>query len=388
MFSSADLRRYGCSAAAVVASLLLVLGSGAVSAQGSAKTSAPASAPTSAQTSAQSGAAPKAPAATSPRFNFGRMARPEEIAAWDIDVRPDGHGVRPGRGNVAQGQEIYDAQCASCHGTFGESNNYLALAGGVEKADLKTGRASRLRDPEVPRTLGMKLNAATTLFDYIYRAMPWPAPLSLSTDQTYAVTAYVLHLNDIVPADFELNDKNILKVAMPNRNGFTRNHGMGSVAGKPDVQGSSCMSSCPAATKVVSELPEHARNAHGVLTEQFRSIGPKGAIDTSRYDRVRARPVATTGPVADAKPVALNPREIANRNACLACHAVDQKLVGPSLRDVASKYAARSDAEAYVAGKIKAGGVGVWGQVPMPAQAGVKDDEALALARWILGGAK
>jgi cytochrome c len=175
---------------------------------------------------------------------------------------------------------------------------------------------------------------------------------------------------------------------MPNRNGFTRNHGMGSVKGKPDVQGSLCMTNCPAQTKVVSELPEHARNAHGVLVEQFRQIGPKGAIDTSRYERVSARPVATTGPVADAKPAAANPRDIANRNACLACHGVDQKLVGPSLREIGSKYASRSDGETYVVGKIKAGGVGVWGQVPMPAQPNVKDDEALVLARWILGGAK
>ncbi|MCA3218847.1 MAG: c-type cytochrome [Burkholderiales bacterium] len=335
-------------------------------------------------------AAPKAmPASTAGRFGFGRPAKPEEIAAWDVDVRPDGHGLRPGRGTVAQGQDVYDAQCASCHGTFGESNNYMAIAGGVEPGDLKTGRASRLKDPEVPRTLGMKLNAATTLYDYIYRAMPWPNPMSLTVDQTYAVTAYVLHLNEIVPADFELSDKNITKVLMPNRNGFTRDHGMGSVKGKPDVQGGLCMTNCPSETKVVSELPEHARNAHGVLVEQFRQIGPKGAIDTSRYERVRAAPVATTGPVGDAgKPAALNPRDIASRNACLACHGVDQKLVGPSLREIGSKYAARGDADAYVAGKIKSGGTGVWGQVPMPAQPNVKDDEALALARWILGGAK
>ncbi len=377
MFSWAEAMRPGTVASVV--GVVLAVAAGAAAAQSTTSKGASAKASSA---SAATGA---------PRFNFGRAARPDEIAAWDIDVRPDGHGVKPGKGTVAQGQEIYDAQCASCHGTFGESNSYLALAGGVEKEDLKTGRASRLKDPDVQRTLGMKLNAATTLYDYIYRAMPWPNPMSLTVDQTYAVTAYVLHLNDIVPADFELSDQNITKVAMPNRNGFTRAHGMGSVTGKPDVQGSSCMTNCPSATKVVSELPEYARNAHGVLVQQFRQIGPKGAIDTSRYDRVTARPVATTGPVADAAPAqgaALNPREIANRNACLACHAVDQKLGGPALREVGSKYAARSDAEAYVSGKIKSGGVGVWGQVPMPPQAGLKDDEATALARWILGGAK
>lgn len=326
-------------------------------------------------------------AAAGPRFGFGRAAAPAEIAAWDIDVRPDGHGVPKGRGTVERGQEIYDAQCASCHGTFGESNSYLALAGGVEKDDIKTGRASRLTDPEVPRTLGTKLNAATTLFDYIRRAMPWPNPMSLSVDDTYAVSAYVLHLNEIVPADFELNDKNILTVPMPNRNGMTRQHGMGSVDGKPDVQGNLCMTNCAAQTRIVSELPEHARDAHGKLAQQFRSLGPLAAVDTPRVAQARGQPVATAAAAAPVSVAAGSPRELANRNACMACHGVDQKLVGPAFRDVSSKYASRSDAEAYVAGKIKSGGVGVWGQVPMPAQS-VKDDEARVLARWILAGAK
>ena len=70
------------------------------------------------------------------RYNLGRAPTPQEIAAWDIDVRPDGHGVKPGKGTVAQGQKIYDTQCASCHGTFGESNRYMQIAGGVRKGDL------------------------------------------------------------------------------------------------------------------------------------------------------------------------------------------------------------------------------------------------------------
>ena len=87
------------------------------------------------------------------------------------------------------------------------------------------------------RTVGTKLNYATTLWDYINRAMPWTNPQSLTVDQVYAITAYVLHLNEIVPADFELNDRNLTKVPMPNRNGMTTNHGMLSVKGKPDVTG-------------------------------------------------------------------------------------------------------------------------------------------------------
>jgi hypothetical protein len=90
------------------------------------------------------------------RYGLGRAPTAQEIAAWDIDVRPDGHGVRPGRGTVAQGQKIYDAQCASCHGTFGESNRYMAVAGGVRQSDLKTGRASVLLQSDGLRTLGTK----------------------------------------------------------------------------------------------------------------------------------------------------------------------------------------------------------------------------------------
>ncbi len=138
-----------------------------------------------------------------PRYGFGRAPTPAELAAWDIDVRPDGHGVKKGRGTVQQGQVIYDAQCASCHGTFGESNTYMVIAGGVEPDDAKTGRAARLRDATAVRTVGNKLNHASTLWDYINRAMPWTHPQSLTVDEVYAVTAYVLNLNAIVPEDFD-----------------------------------------------------------------------------------------------------------------------------------------------------------------------------------------
>ena len=117
------------------------------------------------------------------RYGLGRAPTPQEIAAWDIDVRPDGHGLKAGKGTVAQGQKIYDAQCASCHGTFGESNRYMPIAGGVRKGDLATGRASMLLQSDGLRTLGTKLNYATTLWDYIFRAMPWTNPQSLSVDR-------------------------------------------------------------------------------------------------------------------------------------------------------------------------------------------------------------
>ena len=314
----------------------------------------------------------QAPASTPPRFGFGRAPTPAEIAAWDIDVRPDGHGVKPGRGTVQQGQAIYDAQCASCHGTFGESNSYMVIAGGVEPGDLRTGRAARLRDATAVRTVGNKLNHASTLWDYINRAMPWTQPQSLTADEVYAVTAYVLNLNAIVPDDFELDERNLLTLEMPNRNGMSRAHGLGSPRGKPDVQGSACMTACATDVTIASALPEYARGAHGNLAEQVRTIGPYRGLATG------SAPAA----IAAARPSA---RDLAAQRGCVACHATDRRIVGPGFAEIASKYAQRSEAEAYLAGRIRSGGEGVWGAVPMPPQSlGV--DEAHVLARWILAG--
>ena len=319
---------------------------------------------------------------------LGRPATPKEIAAWDIDVRPDFKGLPKGSGSVAQGQDIWESKCASCHGIFGESNEVFSpLVGGTTADDVKTGRVARLTDQGFPgRTTLMKVPTVSTLWDYINRAMPWTAPQSLTVNEVYAVTAYVLHLNEIVPEDFELSDQNILKVALPNRNGMTTNHGMLSPKGKPDVQGTLCMKDCVKDVKITSELPEFARNAHGNLAEQKRPLGPMRGIDTTRYDpkAAAAKPVAVAA-VAGAEP---NPQDLLKRQACTACHAANARIVGPSFAEITSKYGSRADGASYLAEKIKAGGVGVWGQIPMPAQPGLKDDEAAVLAKWILGVAK
>jgi cytochrome c551/c552 len=317
------------------------------------------------------------------RYGLGRAPTPQEIAAWDIDVRPDGHGLKVGKGTVAQGQKIYDAQCASCHGTFGESNRYMAVAGGVRKSDLTTGRASMLLQSDGLRTLGTKLNYATTLWDYIFRAMPWTNPQSLSVDETYAVTAYVLHLNEIVPADYELNDKTLLSVQMPNRNGLTTAHGLGSVKGRPDAQGSLCMKDCVKDVTIASEIPEFARNQSGNLAQQKRPLGPMRGIDTTRFD---AGKTATTQVATQT--AAPHPSDLIARHACTACHGLTNKIVGPGFNEIATKYQGRTDAQAYLSKRIKEGGQGVWGEIPMPPQTGLKESDADEIARWIASGAK
>lgn len=199
---------------------------------------------TSAHAAPAAASAIKAPAIKAPT-GIGRDATPAELSAWDIDVRPDFKGLSKGQGSVADGQKLFDARCASCHGTFGESNEvFNPLVGGTTDDDIKTGHVASLRANNQPvRTTLMKVNTVSTIWDYIRRAMPWNAPRSLTPDEVYAVTAYILNLGEIVPADFVLSDKNIADVQqrMPNRNGMTRAHGMWRVGDKPDTHNSACM---------------------------------------------------------------------------------------------------------------------------------------------------
>ena len=123
--------------------------------------------------------------------NIGRQATQAEVAAWDIDVRPDFKGLPKGSGSVAQGQDIWEAKCASCHGVFGESNEvFTPIIGGTTLEVIKRGRVNALIDRKHPqRTTFMKLATLSTAFDYIYRAMPWNAPRTLSVDETYSTLA-------------------------------------------------------------------------------------------------------------------------------------------------------------------------------------------------------
>ena len=216
----------------------------------------------------------------------GRPATRDEIAAWDIDVRADFKGLPPGSSSVAKGQDVWEEKCASCHGTFGESTEvFTPIVGGTTKDDIVTGRVANLKRADYPqRTTIMKLSHVSTLWDYINRAMPWNAPKSLTVEEVYATTAYILHLADILPADFVLSDRNIAEAQqrLPNRNGKVVYQEMWKVAGKPDVQGSACMKDCATDIDVRSTLPDFARNAHGNLAEQNRVIGPSRGADTTR----------------------------------------------------------------------------------------------------------
>jgi len=152
-----------------------------------------------------------------PRFGFGRPATDEEIRAWDIDVMPDGTGLPPGRGTVEQGRSLYASQCASCHGARGRGGEAEPLVGREPRKGFPFGRdASR----KLEQTVGNYWPYATTLYDYINRAMPQAAPGTLPPDDVYSLVAFILFLNEIIPEDAVLDRESLPRVVMPARDRF------------------------------------------------------------------------------------------------------------------------------------------------------------------------
>jgi S-disulfanyl-L-cysteine oxidoreductase SoxD len=207
-------------------------------------------------------------------------------------------------------------------------------------------------------------------------------------------------LGDVVPEDFTLSDKNIAETQkkMPNRLGMTTAHAMWpgnefKGTSKPDTQGSTCMSNCKTEASVASFLPEHARSAHGNIADQNRLFGQFRGANTSEKTSAAgvivtpeaAKKVANDAPQA----VTLKSADVSatlNKYACSACHGIDNKIVGPSFKQIAAKQGGRADAVAYLAGKIKNGSSGVYGTIPMPPQS-LGDAELANVVKWIAAGA-
>ena len=190
-------------------------------------------------------------------YGYGTKATPEQLAGWDIDARGgDGVGLPPGKGTVQAGAEVFAEQCAACHGTFGEGEGrFPKLAGGV----------GTLRDDRPEPTVGSYWPFAPTLWDYINRAMPMTAPHTLPAGDVYALTAYILNLNDIVPNEFVADRDSLPKVKMPNHDSFTWTDP------RPDTMSKPCMRACanPADVKIMS-------------TAEGRDLTPRttGPLDT------------------------------------------------------------------------------------------------------------
>ena len=171
-------------------------------------------------------------------FNLGTLATAEQIAGWDIDVRPDGKGAPIGSGTAADGEEVYAERCGGCHGDFGE---------GIDRWPILAGGLGSLVTDDPVKTVGSYWPYASTVYDYVYRAMPFGEAQSLTHDETYQVVAYILYMSDVIDDEFVLSNETIASVKMPNQNGFMMPDP------RPDGQLASapCMQNCEVPTKII-----------------------------------------------------------------------------------------------------------------------------------------
>jgi len=283
-------------------------------------------------------------------LGLGRPATTKEIKAWDIDIRPDGAGLPEGSGTVERGEEVYAERCADCHGDFGEgTGRWPVLAGGHDT----------LTSDDPVKTIGSYWPYLSTVWDYVHRAMPFGDAQSLSDDDVYAITAYLLYMNDLVEDDFELTRKNFLEVAMPNVDGFYPDNRDETAVWK---QRSPCIKNCKsevrvtARARVIDVTPEDktSKHRHGVssLDQRPASDAPKKkpGIQTA------------SAPVVDAALVKTGEKVF---KKCKACHAIGPKAkhkLGPHLNGVFGRTAGAQDGfKKYSKAMKKAGADGlVW----------------------------
>ena len=161
------------------------------------------------------------------RLNIGRVVSELDLRSWNIDVAADGAGLPPGAGSAQQGKLLYETKCLACHG----------IDGGGQPMDRLAGGRGTLQSRKPVQTIGSYWPYATTVFDYVRRAMPLDKPQSLSADETYALTAYLLQLNGIIRPDAIMNAQTLPRVQMPNRMAFRPDP-------RPDVFNSACRNDC------------------------------------------------------------------------------------------------------------------------------------------------
>ncbi|GAA6187552.1 c-type cytochrome [Litorivita sp. NS0012-18] len=293
------------------------------------------------------GVAATVSAAQAGPLGLGRAATPEEVAAWNIDVRPDGVGLPVGSGNVEDGEVLFADNCASCHGDFAEGrDNWPKLAGGVDTLDHE--------DPL--KTVGSYWPYLSTTWDYVNRSMPFGNAQSLSADEVYAIVAYILYSNDMVEDDFVLSNETFLDVEMRNADGFI-------VDDRPQTEyakwtGAPCMENCKTEVKITMEA-----TVLDVTPEEEEGAAPVA-------EPAKSEP-ATPAPVQEA---ALDPELVADGEKvfkkCKACHQVGegaQNKTGPILNDIAGQTI--GSVEGYKYSKTFKG---------LAAEGAVWDDAALA----------
>ncbi len=258
------------------------------------------------------------------KFGLGRVALPEEIAAWDWDVSPDGKGLPIGSGNAIDGEEIFADQCAACHGDFAEGiGRWPELAGGIDT----------LADDDPLKTVGSYWPYMSTVIDYVRRSMPFGYAGSLTNDEVYAIVAYILYSNDLIEDDFVLSDETVFDVNMPNADGFIvddREQTEYSVWSGDEP----CMSEC----KDEVEITMRARVIDVTPGEQKTEAAKSQNVITSASSKAVDTNDATQEPVMlasfDADLAALGKKVF---KKCKSCHQVGKKAKnrnGPHLNGI------------------------------------------------------
>ncbi|MWB77910.1 c-type cytochrome [Pseudooceanicola sp. 216_PA32_1] len=289
------------------------------------------------------------------KLGLGRPALPEEIAAWDLDVRPDGQGLPEGSGDVWTGDEIFSERCASCHGDFAEGRgNWPKLAGGMDT----------LADKDPLKTVGSYWPYLTTTWDYVHRSMPFGDAQTLSPDEVYAVVAYILYSNDIVDEDFTLSNENLLDIAMPNADGFILDDRPQTEY--PQWTGEPCMDNCKdnvaitMRAAVLDVTPDDGTDAAVEEASAEAAESPAEAPAAAPQD---------TGAEAPAGDAAAIDMALAGEGEkvfrkCKACHQVGegaQNRTGPELNGIVGRTAGAIDGFRYSPAMQKlADGGAVW----------------------------
>lgn len=279
--------------------------------------------------------------AFSGQLGLGRGAEPDEIAAWDIDVRPDGMGLPEGSGSVMDGEEIFAEKCAVCHGDFGEAvGRWPVLAGGQ----------GTLKDDRPVKTIGSYWPYLSTVWDYVHRAMPFGDAQSLEPDEVYAIVAYLMYVNDLVEDDFVLSQANFTEQEMPNAAHFFMDDRAVAGGELETFAAEACMSDCRDQVEITSKAaivdvtPEDA--------EARKAREAKYATEASAEASAEAAPAETESEAEEseaeqeaAAPAAAFDAELAAAGEtvfkkCKACHQVGEgakNRSGPVLNGVVGR---------------------------------------------------
>lgn len=284
------------------------------------------------------------------KMGLGRPALPEEIAAWNLDVMPDGRGLPDGSGGALNGEEVFAEHCASCHGDFAEGrDNWPKLAGGE----------GTLADKDPLKTVGSYWPYLSTTFDYVRRSMPFGNAQSLSNDDVYAIVAYILYSNDLVDEDFVLSKETFLDVAMPNADGFILDDREQSEA---HFWTEPCMENCKDSVEitmraaVLDVTPEEDTGATGeATTESTTEVKaaatpaaepePAAKMDAPKVEEAKA--AETAAPAVDMALVSAGEKVF---KKCKSCHQVGEnakKKTGPVLNGIVGAQIAGSDKFKY-----------------------------------------